>query len=102
MAFRNYPQAAVNNAKRALRHRDENGTSCGTAVGWRRANQLASREALTLDTVRRTFSFLSRARVYNTGRFTSEDGEVCGSIMYAAWGGTPMLRWARKTINDET
>ena len=102
MAFRDYPQTAVNNAERALRHRDENGTSCGTAVGWRRANQLASREALTLDTVRRTFSFLSRHKGNNTGRFTDADGEVCGSIMYAAWGGTAMLRWARKTINEET
>ena len=31
--------------------------------------------------------------------FSDEDGkEICGSIMYAAWGGDPMLNWAKRTI----
>ena len=47
----------------------------------------------------RTFSFLSRAKVYDQGKFFDEDGkEICGSIMYAAWGGDPMLNWAKRTI----
>ena len=93
--YNNYPQSAVNNAKKALRHRDENGSSCGTRVGWVRANQIANRENLSDDTVKRVYSFLSRAAVYNTGSYTDEDGnEVCGSIMYDAWGGASMLRWA--------
>ena len=93
--YNNYPQSAVNNAKKALRHRDENGSSCGTRVGWVRANQIANRENLSDDTVKRVYSFLSRAAVYDTGSYTDEDGnEVCGSIMYDAWGGASMLRWA--------
>ena len=99
--FDDYPQTASRQARAALEHKKENGSQCGTAVGWRRANQLASREALSLDTVRRTFSFLSRAKVYNTGNFTKDGREVCGSIMYAAWGGTSMLRWARKVVNEQ-
>lgn len=99
MPWSNYPEAASNQAKKALEFRDENGTDCGTAVGWQRANQLAGREAISDDVLRRTFSFLSRAKVYDQGRFTDEDGkEICGSIMYAAWGGDPMLRWANKTL----
>lgn len=96
MATRNdYPQSAVNNAKKALKHRDENGTGCGTRVGWVRANQIANRENLSDDTIKRVYSFLSRAAVYNTGSYTDEDGnEVCGTIMYDAWGGASMLRWA--------
>lgn len=93
--YNNYPQSAVNNAKKALKHRDENGTGCGTRVGWVRANQIAQRENLSDDTVKRVYSFLSRAAVYNTGSYTDEDGnEVCGTIMYDAWGGASMLRWA--------
>ena len=99
MAFSNYPQAATNNAKRALEHRDKHDTKCGTAVGWQRANQLAKREAISEETLIRTFSFLSRAKVYDQGKYFDEDQkEICGSIMYDAWGGDAMLRWAKSTI----
>lgn len=100
--YSNYPDTAKKAARRALKHKEENGTSCGTSVGWVRANQLASGEALSLNTVKRTFSFLSRAAVYNTGSFTDEDGkDVCGSIMYAAWGGSSMKSWCRGVLNRE-
>lgn len=101
MPWSNYPQAAKDNAARALKHREENGTDCGTAVGWQRANQLASGEAISDDVLVRTYSFLSRAKVYDQGKFFDEDGnEICGSIMYAAWGGDEMLRWAKRTIEQ--
>ena len=99
MPWSDYPEGAKNNAKKALKHRDENGTDCGTPVGWQRANQLASGEAISDDVLVRTYSFLSRAKVYDQGKFFDEDGkEICGSIMYAAWGGDPMLNWAKRTI----
>ena len=99
MPWSDYPEGAKNNAKKALKHREENGTDCGTPVGWQRANQLASGDAISDDVLVRTFSFLSRAKTYDQGRFTDEDGkEICGSIMYAAWGGDPMLNWAKRTI----
>lgn len=101
MPYDNYPKAASENAQRALDFREENGTDCGTPVGWARANQLASRESISDDVLVRTYSFLSRAKVYDQGRFTDEEGkEICGSIMYAAWGGDEMLRWAERTIEQ--
>ena len=101
MTYSDYPEAAKNQAQKALDHRDENGTDCGTPVGWTRANQLANGEAISDETLIRTFSFLSRAKTYDQGKFTDEDGkDICGSIMYAAWGGDPMLRWAKKTIES--
>ncbi len=100
MTFKDYPKSATNAAKRALKHKEDNGSNCGTSVGWTRANQLAKRQALSMQTVKRTFSFLSRAKTYDQGRFFDEDGkEICGSIMYAAWGGDGMRRWCEKTIN---
>ena len=99
MLYNNYPEAASNNAKRALKHREEHGSDCGTAVGWQRANQLANKETISKDVLIRTFSFLSRAKVYDQQKYFDEDGkEICGSIMYDAWGGDAMLRWAKSTI----
>ena len=99
MPYNNYPEAATNNAKRALAHREKHGSDCGTPVGWQRANQLAKRETISKDTLVRTFSFLSRAKVYDQSKYFDEDQkEICGSIMYDAWGGDAMLRWAKSTI----
>ena len=95
MTYADYPDAAKSNARRALKHKRENGSDCGTRVGWFRAEQISSGEGLTEDEVRRKYSFLSRAEVYDVGKYIDEDGsEICGSIMYDAWGGSAMKTWA--------
>ena len=100
MPYSNYPQSATNAAKKALKHKEENGSQCGTSVGWSRAKQLASRQELSEDEVIRVYSFLSRAKVYDQGKyFDDNDNEICGSIMYDAWGGSTMLPWAERTAN---
>jgi HK97 family phage prohead protease len=100
MPYSNYPQSATNAAKKALRHKEEKGSDCGTSVGWARARQLSGREALSDDEVIRTYSFLSRAKVYDQGKYFDEkENEICGSIMYDAWGGSTMLPWAERTAN---
>jgi len=99
-SYGGYPDSAKGAARKALRHREKNGSKCGTAVGWERANQIASGEKLSLSTVKRTFSFLSRAETYNQGKFFDADGkEICGSVMYAAWGGSSMKSWCSGVIN---
>ncbi len=98
--YSNYPQSATNAAKKALKHKEEKGSDCGTSVGWTRARQLSSRQGLEADEVIRTYSFLSRAKVYDQGKYFDEnDKELCGSIMYDAWGGSTMLPWAERTAN---
>jgi HK97 family phage prohead protease len=100
MPYSNYPQSATNAAKKALQHKEDNGSKCGTSVGWSRAKQLSSRQELSDDEVIRTYSFLSRAKVYDQGKYFDEnDNEICGSIMYDAWGGSTMLPWAERTAN---
>lgn len=94
MTYADYPDAAKNNARRALDHK-KNGSDCGTLVGWQRANQIAGGEGLSAETVQRTYSFLSRAETYDQGKYFDEDGsEICGSVMYDAWGGSAMRVWA--------
>jgi len=95
MTYADYPDAAKSNARRALNHKKENGSDCGTRVGWFRAEQISSGEGLTEDEIRRTYSFLSRAEVYDQGKYIDEDGsEICGSVMYDEWGGSAMKTWA--------
>ena len=101
MPWTDYPQAATDNAKRALEHREEYDSKCGTAVGWETARILSEREAVSVERLPRIYSFLSRAKVYDQGDFfDSEKNEICGSVMYAAWGGDEMLRWAKETYEN--
>ena len=101
MPWSDYPKAATEHAKRALKHREEHDSDCGTSVGWRTASILANREPVSHDRLPRIFSFLSRAKVYDQGAFFDEDGkEICGSVMFAAWGGDEMLRWAERTLEE--
>jgi hypothetical protein len=50
-----------------------------------------------MDTIKRTYSYLSRAAEY----YNPEDTEACGTISYLLWGGEPMLRWAETKINQQ-
>ena len=74
--YNDYPEAATNNAKRALKYKEENGSDCGTPVGWKRANQLANRERLSRDTIGRMASF-KRHQQYKDVPYD----EGCGGII---------------------
>ncbi len=96
---KDYPQAAVNNAKRVLKYVEENGWgSCGTPVGRRRASQIASRSELSDDVIKRVYSFLSR----HAQNADVPYDEGCGGLMYDAWGGKSMLPWAKKKVEEMT
>jgi len=97
--YSDYPQGVVNNAKNALEWADKNGWgSCGTAVGKRRASQLASRENLTVSTIKRMYSFLSRHKGDLDASKSYSDG--CGKLMYDAWGGKAALRWSKSKLKS--
>jgi len=97
--YSDYPQGVVNNAKKALEWADKNGWgSCGTAVGKRRASQLASKQNLTVSTIKRMYSFLSRHEGDLEASKSYSDG--CGKLMYDAWGGKAALRWSRGKLKS--
>ena len=56
-SYTDYPDSASNNAKRAIEYKEENGSSCGTRVGWTRARQLANKRPISRDTIARMASF---------------------------------------------
>jgi hypothetical protein len=97
--FNDYPQSVVNNAKKVLKYVDENGWgSCGTPVGKRRASQLASKSNLTVSTIKRMYSFLSRHKGDLEASKSYSDG--CGKLMYDAWGGLSALSWSRSKLKS--
>jgi hypothetical protein len=79
----------------AMRAQQPRSSQGGTAVGLARARQFAAREAVSLDTVRRTFSFLSRARTYY-----DPGSESPGTQAYLLWGGPAGLVWARRILDS--
>lgn len=98
-SYTDYPESVTNNAKSALKYAEENGWgSCGTDVGKQRANQLAKGEPISLDTIKRMYSFLSRHKENADKSKGYEDG--CGQLMYDAWGGASALSWAESKINQ--
>jgi len=92
-----YPQAAIDNAIRGMELNDKVNNKCATLVGKARANQLANRENLSMETIQRTYSYLSRAKEY----YNPDDTEACGTISYLLWGGEEMLRWCERMLKVE-
>jgi len=94
-SYNDYPQSAVNNAKRAIKLNEKSGNKCATDVGKQRAQQISNKRPLSLDTIKRTFSYLSRAEEY----YNPSDTTACGTISYLLWGGKSMKAWCESKIN---
>jgi hypothetical protein len=98
-SYSDYPDSVKNNAKAVLKYVEENGWgSCGTDVGKQRANQLAKGEPISLDTIKRMYSYLSRHEVDLESSKGYGDG--CGKLMYDSWGGKSALSWSQSKINQ--
>jgi hypothetical protein len=95
-SYSDYPEAATNNAKRALAYAEKNGWgSCGTPVGKARANQLANKEPISRDTIARMASFKRHQQNKDVPY-----SEGCGGLMWDAWGGTEGIEWAIRKLEQ--
>lgn len=94
-SYTDYPQGATNNAKRAIKWKEENGTTCGTQVGWTRARQLADRKPITRKTIARMASF-KRHQQHKDVPYS----EGCGGLMWDAWGGSSGVNWAISKLKE--
>ena len=98
-SYADYPDGVKNNAKKVLEYTEKNGWgSCGTPVGKVRANQLAKGEAISLETIKRMYSYLSRHEVDLDTSTSFSDG--CGYMMYMSWGGKAALGWSRNKLRE--
>jgi hypothetical protein len=95
-SYSDYPKAASENAKIALRYAEKNGWgSCGTSVGKARANQLAKGEPISRDTIARMAAFERHRQ--NSDK---ELGDGCGRLMWLAWGGDAGVEWAQRKLEQ--
>ena len=83
------------NAKKALALRDKAPASRKgmTPVGLARANQFAKGTNVSMATVERTYSFLSRAKSYY-----KPGSNTPGTQAYLGWGGNAGLSWAKRIL----
>ena len=99
-SYSDYPDSVRNNAKRGIDLNEKVDNKCATQVGKIRAQQLAQGKPITVETIKRMFSYLSRAEVY----YEKGDTESCGYISYLLWGGKSAKSWAEsklKSIENE-
>jgi hypothetical protein len=95
-SYSDYGTEIRNNAKRGIELNEANGNKCATQVGKIRAQQLADGEAISVDTIKRMYSYLSRAEVY----YNENDTKACGTISFLLWGGKSALSWSRNKLSE--
>ena len=104
--FDDYPQAATENAKKAIRWREEHGdeVKAGTTVGWTRARQLADRKPLSRDVVSRMSQFNRHRQNSKISKDKkSKPWTDSGYVAWLLWGGDEGVDWAirkMKTLNS--
>ena len=80
-SYTDYPQAATNNAKRARKWKEENGSDC--------------RKPISRDTIARMASF-KRHQQHKDVPYS----EGCGGLMWDAWGGSSGINWAISKLKE--
>lgn len=95
-SYSDYPDGVKSNAQRGIDLNEKNNNKCATQVGKIRAQQLAKGEPISVETIQRMYSYLSRAEEY----YDEGDTSACGTISYLLWGGKAGKRWAESKLKE--
>ena len=95
-SYADYGSGVSNNAKRGIELNEKNNNKCATQVGKVRAQQLAKGEPISVETLKRMYSYLSRAEVY----YDESDMNACGTISFLLWGGKAGLGYSRNKLRE--
>jgi hypothetical protein len=94
-SYTDYGDGVKSNAKKGIELNLANGNKCATPVGKVRAQQLAKGEPISVETIKRMYSYLSRAETYYDNADSNAD---CGYISFLLWGGKSALSWSRNKL----
>ena len=94
--YGDYGSGVRNNAKRGIELNKKVNNRCATSVGKIRAQQLSRGDKLSVSTIKRMYSYLSRAAEY----YDPNDSKACGTISYLLWGGKAGLAWSRGKLKE--
>ena len=95
-SYSDYPQSIRNNAKKGRELNEKNGNKCATQVGKVRSAQLEAGEPISVETIKRMYSYLSRAEAY----YNENDMNACGTISFLLWGSFAGKRWAESKLKE--
>jgi hypothetical protein len=94
--YNDYPDGVTNNAKKGIEYNAKQGNKCATPVGKIRAQQLAQRKNISVQTIKRMYAYTSRAQAF----YDPSDTSACGTISYLLWGGDAARRWSASKLKD--
>ena len=101
--FTDYPDSASNNARKALDWIEEYGRDVvdgGTEVGLARARQLANKEPISEETVKRMAAFNRHKQNSEVApEYKDEPWKDRGYVAWLMWGGTTGVNWAIEKSN---
>lgn len=96
-SYSDYGSSVSGNAKRGIELNEKNGNKCATPVGKIRAQQLAQGRPISIETIKRMYSYLSRAEVYYDSAESQND---CAVISYLLWGGKAGKAWSKNKLRE--
>jgi len=102
-SYDDYPQAASDNAQKVLNWRKRYGDEVNgmTAIGWRRANQLAKRQRISRQTIARMSSFARhRKNAAVAPEYRGKAWKDAGHVAWLGWGGTEGIEWAKRKLDQ--
>jgi hypothetical protein len=102
-SYDDYPQAASDNAQKVLNWRKRYGDEVNgmTAIGWRRANQLAKRQRISRQTIARMASFARhRKNAAVAPEYRGMAWKDAGHVAWLGWGGTEGIEWAQRKLDQ--
>lgn len=95
-SYSDYGDGVKNNSKRGRELNEKNGNKCATDVGKQRSADLAAGRPVSVETIKRMYSYLSRAEEY----YDESDTTACGTISFLLWGGKAGLGWSRNKLRE--
>jgi hypothetical protein len=96
-SYSDYGNEIKNNAQKGIQLNERNGNKCATQTGKVRAQQLAKGEPISVETIKRMYSYLSRAETYYDNADSQND---CGYVSYLLWGGKSALSYSRNKLKE--
>ncbi len=68
----------------------------GTRVGWYRSAQLADRKPVSMETIKRMYSFFKRHKKNKS--YSGKPYSDAGKVMWEAWGGDAGFKWVKDIL----
>lgn len=90
------PMNVANAAKKGLDLRRKYGRG-GTRIGVQRAINLKNRDNISLNTIKRMYSFFKRHSVFK--KFHGKSPPANSKISWLLWGGNPGFIWVKKILH---